>query len=156
MDARAVITDDISIARVSSLSNEDPHVQKHMVDTALLYSQQHFSIAPQFFEIIVLALVRREKMDNDISIVEHKPALLRLSFHPALFLEIFFGRLEHGFGKRIEHTVTGSVADDEIIGKRCNILDVEKQDVFTLFVLQGGDDFMCKFECVQVSPHKEL
>ena len=28
----------------------------------------------------------------------------------------------------------------------------KKQDVFALFVLQGVDDFMGKFECVQISP----
>ena len=93
-------------------------------------------------------------MDDHIPIIEHKPAFLRLSFDTAFFLVVLLGRFQHAFGKRVEHTVAGAVADDEIIGKRCNVFDVEKQDVFTLFVLQGGDDFMCKFECVQISPHE--
>jgi hypothetical protein len=80
---------------------------------------------------------------------------LRLSFHTALFLVLLLCGFEHAFRQRVEHTVTGAVADDEVICKRCNVLDVQKQDVFSLFVLQGGDDFMCKFECVQISPHKD-
>jgi hypothetical protein len=63
-----------------------------------------------------------------------------------------FGGLQHSFGKCVEHAVAGAIANDEIICKRCNVFDVEKQDVFALFVLQGGDDFMCKIECVQISP----
>jgi hypothetical protein len=79
---------------------------------------------------------------------------LWLPFHAALFLVILLGGFKHAFGERIQHAVAGAIADDEIISERCDVFDVEEQDVFTLFVLQGGDDFMCKFECVQISPHK--
>ena len=91
-------------------------------------------------------------MDDHITIIEHKPAFLRLSFDTAFFLVILLGRFQYAFGKRVEHTVAGAVADNKIIGKRCNVFDVEKQDVFTLFVLQGFDDLMGKFESVQISP----
>lgn len=91
-------------------------------------------------------------MHDHIAIVEDEPAFMGLPLHAALLFVILLGGFEHGFGKRVEHAVTGAVADDEVIGKRCDVLNVEKQDVFTLFVLQGGNDFMCKFECVQISP----
>jgi hypothetical protein len=100
----------------------------------------------------VLALVRREEVHDHVAVIEHEPAFLRLAFHAALLLVILFGRFQDGLGEGVEHAVAGAVADDEIISKRCDVLDVEKQDVFTLFVLQGGDDFMGKFECVQRSP----
>jgi hypothetical protein len=77
-----------------------------------------------------------------------------LPLYTTFFLIVLFGGFEHRFGERIEHAVAGAIADDEIISERCDVFDVEEQDVFTLFVLQGGDDFMCKFECVQISPHK--
>jgi hypothetical protein len=83
-------------------------------------------------------------MYHDISEVQHKPAFARLSLHAAFFLIIALGGFQYTLGKRVEHTVAGPVADDEIIGKRCNILDVEEQDVFALLVLQGFDDFMGK------------
>ena len=92
-------------------------------------------------------------MHDHIAVVKDEPAFLWLALHAALFLVILFGRFEHSLGERVEHTVAGAVADDEVIGKRCDVLDVEKQDVFALFVLQSGDDFMRKFECVQISPH---
>lgn len=101
----------------------------------------------------MVALVGRKQVDDHIAVVQHQPAFLRLSFYPALFFIVLLGRFEHSFGKGIQHPVAGAVAYDEIVGERCDILDVEKQDVFTLFVLQGGDDLMSKFECVQRSPH---
>ena len=84
-------------------------------------------------------------MDDDIAVVEDEPAFLRLAFHTTLFLVILLGGFKHGFGERVQHAVAGAVADYEVIGKRCDVFDIEEQDVFTLFVLQGCDDLMCKF-----------
>ena len=84
-------------------------------------------------------------MHDDIAIVEDKPALFRPAFNASLFLMFLLGGFQHAFGECVEHTVAGAIADDEITGKRCDVFDVEKQDVFALSVLQGGDDFMCKF-----------
>jgi len=89
---------------------------------------------------------------NHVAVIEQEPAFPGLSLQAAFFLVIFLRRFQHGFGERGQHAVAGAVAYNEIISKRCDIFDVEKQDVFTLFVLQGIDDFMREFECVQVSP----
>jgi hypothetical protein len=92
-------------------------------------------------------------MHNHVAEIHDEPALARLAFDAPFFLVILFGCLENAFCQCVEHTVTGAVANNEIIGKGCDIFDVKKQDVFALFVLQGVDDFMCKIESVQVSPH---
>jgi hypothetical protein len=84
-------------------------------------------------------------MNHYIAEVEHEPAFARLSLYAAFLFIVLLGRFQHALGKRVEHAIAGPVADDEVIGKRCNILDVKKQDVFALFVLQGFDDFMGKF-----------
>ena len=84
-------------------------------------------------------------MYDDIAIVENQPAFAGLTFDPALFLVVLFGRFQHTLGQRVEHAVTGAVAQDEIVGKGCDVFDVEKQDIFALSVLQGFDDFMGKF-----------
>ena len=84
-------------------------------------------------------------MYDHIAVVEHEPAFARLAFNPAFLLVVLFGCFEHTFGQRVEHAVTGAVADNEVIGKGCDVFDVEQQDVFALFVLQGCDDLMCKF-----------
>lgn len=91
-------------------------------------------------------------MYNDIPIIEHEPAFPGLTLHSSLFLIFVFCRLQYTFGKRVEHTVAGAVANDEVICKRRDVFDIEKQDVFALFILQGSDDFMREFECVQISP----
>ena len=91
-------------------------------------------------------------MHNHVAIIEQKPAFLSLPLHAAFFLVIFLRRFQHGFGERIQHAVAGAVAYYEVVSKRCDIFDVEQQDVFALFVLQGVNDFMSQLECVQVSP----
>jgi hypothetical protein len=121
-------------------------------DFRLLNSQQHLAVAPEFLEVVVGAHVGREEMYDYIAKIQNQPAFARFAFYAALLFEVCFGRLQHAFGEGIEHAVAGAVAKDEIVGKRGNSLDVEEQDVFALFVLQGFDDFMSKFECVQVSP----
>ena len=93
-------------------------------------------------------------MYDHITIIKHEPAFLGLSLDASFFLVILFGFFQHAFGKRVQHAVAGAVANHEIICEGRDVLDVQKQDVFALFVLQGGDDFVCKFECVQLSPHK--
>ena len=92
-------------------------------------------------------------MHDHIAIIQYEPALMRLSLQTAFFLMFLFGGLQYTFGERIEHAVTGTVANNEIIRKRRDVFDVKNQDVFALFVLQGGNDFVYKFECVQSSPH---
>jgi hypothetical protein len=84
-------------------------------------------------------------MDNHIAIVKNKPAFLSLPLDPAFFFVILLCGFEYALGERVQHAVAGAVTDDEIIGKRCNVFDVQKQDVFALSILQGSDDLMCKF-----------
>ena len=84
-------------------------------------------------------------MDNHVAVIEHEPAFAGLSLYAAFLFVIRLGAFQHALGKRVKHAVAGAVADDKVISKRCYILDVKKQDVFTLFVLQGFDDFMGKF-----------
>jgi len=91
-------------------------------------------------------------MYDHITKVHHQPAFAGLAFDAASLLVIFFSGFEHAFRQRVQHTVAGAVAQYEIISKGCDILNIEQQNVFALFVLQGFDDLMCKFECVQVSP----
>ena len=91
-------------------------------------------------------------MHNHIAVIQHEPALLGLPFDPPSFLMFLPSGFQHTFGERVEHPVAGTVADDEIICKRRDVFDVKNQDVFALSVLQGVNDFMGKFECVQISP----
>ena len=84
-------------------------------------------------------------MHNHVAKIHDEPAFASLSLDATSFLIVLFRGFQNGFGKRVEHTVTGPAADDEVVGKGRYIFDIEEQDVFTLFVLQGFDDFMGKF-----------
>ena len=88
-------------------------------------------------------------MHHHIAVIQYQPAFVGLALDASFFLVVRFGGFQHAFGECVQHAVAGTVANHEIICKGRDVLDVQKQDVFTLFVLQGGDDFMCKFECVQ-------
>ena len=65
------------------------------------------------------------------------------------FMEV----LDGGVGKGIDHTVTGAGANDKVIGKGNNILQVQQDDILPLFILQRVYNVAGKFERIQVSPH---
>jgi hypothetical protein len=47
----------------------------------------------------------------------------------------------HGGGSQgVQHAVAGSGADDEVIGKRGYLFDVEQDDVFAFFIFECVDD----------------
>ena len=94
-------------------------------------------------------------MNDHIAIIQHQPAFTRLAFDSAFFPMMRARGFEHGFGERVEHAVAGAVAQDEIICKGCNVFDIEEEDVFALFVLQGVDYRMGKVKRFQRSPRNE-
>ena len=83
----------------------------------LLQSQQDFSVPPQFLQIIEVALVGREKVDNNIAIIHDHPAIagkpLLLSLPTVFGADVFNG----GIGQRIDHAIAGSGTNNEIVGK---------------------------------------
>ena len=92
-------------------------------------------------------------MHDNIAIIHNHPAVagksLLFPFLPIFFVEVFDG----GIGEGINHTVTGAGTDDKVIGKGNNILQVQQDDIFPLFILQRVYNFAGKFERIQVSPH---
>jgi hypothetical protein len=102
----------------------------------LLHSQQHFSVLPQLFKVVVIALVRREDVNDYISVVHNDPAFACF----ALDLTLLAMRLVHGIDgcirKGIEHAVAGAGTQDEVVGKRCDVFDVEQENVLPFFVFQ--------------------
>lgn len=91
-------------------------------------------------------------MQHHISVVNDHPAVAGQSLFFSLLMMFGADVIEHGIRERIDHSVAGAVANDEIICKGNHIFNVDQDDVFALFVLQGVDDFTSKFECVQISP----
>jgi len=92
-------------------------------------------------------------MDNDIAEIHHHPAIAGKSLLFPLSVVFLAHIVDGGIGKGIKHTVAGASADDKVIGKGNDVLQVHQDDVFPLFIFQGVYDFAGKFECIQVSPH---
>jgi hypothetical protein len=121
--------------------------------SGLLQPQQNLSVLPQFFKVIVTALVGGKKVHNDIAIIHDHPAVAGKPLLPSLFIMFGPDVINSGIRQRIDHTVTGTGADNKIISKRDDAFQVNQDDIFALFVFKGIYNFACKFKCVQVSPH---
>lgn len=73
-------------------------------------------------------------MQNNISKVHQQPTIFRLSFHAAADLERLLYLLYGSIGKGLDHAVTGPGTYDEVFSKNCDILNIDQDDVFPLFV----------------------
>lgn len=111
----------------------------------LLYSQQYFSIFPEFFEQIEVTLVRREEMEDDITKIHDHPAIARKALLFAFFGMFRADVFDDRFCERIDHAVAGSGTNNEIIGKGNDVFQVNKDDVFPFFIFKGVYDFTSKF-----------
>ena len=92
-------------------------------------------------------------MHNNITIIYDHPAIAGEALLLSLFIMLGPNVVNRGVGKRVDHAVTGTGTDNEIVGKRDNTFQVDQDDIFTLFVFKGIYNLSGKFKCVQVSPH---
>lgn len=88
-------------------------------------------------------------MDDHVAKVHDQPAIVGLAFDAASPFVLFVVSLLHCFGQRVQHAAAGGGADHKIIGKGCDFLDIDQQDIFTLFVFQGFYNGACQIKCVQ-------
>lgn len=84
-------------------------------------------------------------MDNHITEIHDHPAVAGETLFFAPHFMLFAHVVMDGICERIDHAVAGACADDEIISKRNDILNVDKDNIFSFFVFYGVDNFTCKF-----------
>ena len=65
----------------------------------------------------MLTLIGREEMHDHVTVIEHEPAFVGFTVDATPFFIIVFCGFQHAFGKRVEHAVAGTVANDEVVGK---------------------------------------
>jgi hypothetical protein len=92
-------------------------------------------------------------MHNNIAIIHDHPAIAGEALLLSLFIMLGFHIVNGSVSKRIDHTVTGAVADNKIVCKRDDFFQVYQDYIFALFIFKGVHNFTSKFECVQISPH---
>jgi hypothetical protein len=95
-------------------------------------------------------------MDDHIAKVHDEPAVAGEAFLFALLAVPLPYIFHHGIREGIQHAVAGAGADDEVICKGDDFLEVDQDDIFTLLILKGIYDFTSKFQCFQISPHKVM
>lgn len=91
-------------------------------------------------------------MNDYITVIHYQPAIAGFSLFATFLFVLFAGAFQYSFGQGVQHTIAGAIAKDKIVGERGNVLDVEQQDVFTLFLFQGMYNGASQFKCVQMSP----
>lgn len=91
----------------------------------------------------MLALIGRKKMHDHVAKIHDDPAFAGLALLASLFAMLGADCIHQAVRKRIQHTVAGAVGNDEIIGKGCNILDVEQQNIFSFLVFKCVNNGTC-------------
>ena len=92
-------------------------------------------------------------MHNNITIVHDHPAVTGKALLLSFFIMFGSNIINNCVGKCVDHAVTCTGADNEIVCKGDDLFQVYQNYVFTLFVFKGVYNFTSKFKCVQVSPH---
>ncbi len=65
-------------------------------------------------------------MHDHIAVIHNNPAIARFALLLALFVVLGADSIHGTIGQSIQHAVTGTVADDKVIGKICDFFDVEQ------------------------------
>lgn len=83
-------------------------------------------------------------MDDHVAKIHYNPAITRITLFLS-FSFVFLTNVVNGaVGKRVKHAVTGTGANDEVIGKGCYFFYIHQDDVFALLVFQGVNDVTSK------------
>lgn len=84
-------------------------------------------------------------MHDYIAKVGDYPAIAGKALFFALFLVFHTNIIEHRIRERVNHAIAGAGADDEIISKGNDFLNIDQDNIFSLFIFQRVDNFTSKF-----------
>jgi hypothetical protein len=97
--------------------------------------QQGFALIPEVFQTVIIPLVGGEEVDDYVAKISYQPAITGLAFNLAILVKFVFDLLNNSLHQAVQHAVAGAGTNNEVVGKRCDIMDVQKEDVFSLFFL---------------------
>lgn len=78
-------------------------------------------------------------MNDDIAKIDQHPAIAGTAFLFAVQMKLIASLIQHGVRQSVQHAITGSGADDKVVCKCCDLMDVEQEQVLSLFILQSID-----------------
>jgi hypothetical protein len=91
-------------------------------------------VFPELFQTIILALLWGEQVYYHIAKIDHHPTLARLAFEAAVQAKFFFYGFLYSIGQAVQHPVTGAAGDDKIICEGSYFMNIQKENIFALFV----------------------
>ena len=84
-------------------------------------------------------------MQDDVPKVNQQPAILRCAFNSPFQMILFSNAFNGRVRQRADHTVAGAGADDKVIRKIRDIVYIQQEDIFSLFIFERIDYAACKF-----------
>ena len=91
-------------------------------------------------------------MHHDIAVIHYQPAGIGFPYDAALLFMFNACLLDNPISQGIQHTVAGSSTDNEIICEGNQFFNIQQKYIFAFLILQGIDNCVCKFKCIQKSP----
>jgi hypothetical protein len=73
-------------------------------------------------------------MNNNIAVIYDHPAVAREALLFSPFFMFGANVVDGGFRERVDHTVTGAGADDEIVGKGYDVFNIYQDDILPFFI----------------------
>ena len=64
-------------------------------------------------------------MQNHVTVIYDEPAIACLTLFAAFLPVLFAHTVQYRIGQRIEHTVAGAVANDEIVCESSDVFEIE-------------------------------
>lgn len=71
-------------------------------------------------------------MHDYVAEIDQQPAVSRQAFGPAALAKLFFDSFDCGVCQGLQHPVAGAGADDKVLGKVGQLVNVHQDDIFRL------------------------
>jgi hypothetical protein len=117
-----------------------------------------FAGAPQSFQIVELARLCREDVDNEIDVVQKNPFTFLVPFDVQRPNALLSQPFIDAFGNGLIVPAGSPCADQKVIGERADVVEINDDNVLCLFIERGFDCFselvvFC-FLVNRISPHE--
>ncbi len=91
-------------------------------------------------------------MHDDIAKIDQHPSVLRLALNSSTLAELFLNPLCSGIRQGLQHAIAGARANNEILCKIGEVMNVHQDDIFTFFIFQNIYKVACNLNGFQDSP----
>lgn len=98
-------------------------------------------VAPEQFQIVVIAAVGIEEVDDDVDVIDEDPGGLVIAGHAVAVMAEGGGALVDGVGDGADLPVGGAGGDDEVVADGAEAAQVEDDDVVASHLRDQAGEF---------------